>query len=95
MVNVRPQGNRVLVQPIKNKTSKGGIILPDTAQEKPKEGVVLNVGPGKTDEQGRQHPVSVKKGDQVVFSAYSGTEFKMDGEEYLIISEDDLLGTLN
>ncbi len=97
MPKLKPLGNRVLVQRSKAQTTKGGILLPDTAQEKPKEGKVVAVGPGKVDENGRQEPLSVKVGDSVLFSSYSGTEVKTQTteEEYLILSEDDILGVLS
>lgn len=91
---IRPLGNRVLVQRAKAQTSKGGILLPDTAQEKPKEGVVIAVGPGKSDEDGKLQPLSLKEGDRVLFSSYAGTEVKEEDMEYLIMSEDDILGVL-
>jgi chaperonin GroES len=94
---IRPLGNRVLIQRSKAQTSKGGILLPDTAQEKPKEGVVVSVGPGKTDENGKIESMNVKVGDRVLFSSYSGTEVKdlSDEEEFLVMSEDDILGVLS
>lgn len=92
---IKPLGNRVLVQRSKAQTTKGGILLPDSAQEKPKEGVVIAVGPGKIDDQGRQEPMQLKVGDRVLFSSYSGTEVKDDNEEMLILSEDDVLGVLS
>lgn len=97
MKNIKPLGNRVLIKRSKAQTTKGGILLPDSAQEKPKEGVVVNVGPGKRDEDGRLIPMTVKAGDRVLFSSYSGTEVKnLDSEdEMLIINEDDLLGVLS
>lgn len=96
MVTVKPLGKRVLIQRAKATTTKGGILLPDTAQEKPKEGKVIAVGPGKQNEQGNFETVSVKVGDRVLFSSYAGTEVKNpeDSEEYLIVSEDDILGVL-
>ncbi|MGK5594366.1 MAG: co-chaperone GroES [Parachlamydiaceae bacterium] len=91
---IRPLGNRVLVQRSKAQTSKGGILLPDTAQEKPKEGVVIAVGPGKADEEGKLQPLNLSVGDRVLFSSYAGTEVKDEENEYLIMSEDDILGVL-
>lgn len=91
---IRPLGNRVLVQRAKAQTSKGGILLPDTAQEKPKEGIVIAVGPGKADDDGKLQPLSLKEGDRVLFSSYAGTEVKEEDMEYLIMSEDDILGVL-
>jgi chaperonin GroES len=94
---IKPLGKRVLIKRSKAQTSKGGILLPDSAQEKPKEGVVIAVGPGKRDEKGTLEPMSIKVGDRVLFSSYSGTEVKTenDNEECLILSEDDILGVLN
>jgi chaperonin GroES len=94
--NIKPLGNRVLIKRTKAQTSKGGILLPDAAQEKQKEGVVLAVGPGKTDENGSHEQMNVKTGDKVLFSSYAGTEVKNlnEDEEYLIMSEDDILGIL-
>ena len=89
--NVKPLGNRILVERSAAKTTKGGILLPDSAQEKPRQGKVLAVGPGKVDEQGKIHPMDVKVGDQVLFSSYSGTEYK---EECMILSEEDILAVL-
>lgn len=88
---LRPLGNRILVQKSVAKTSKGGIILPDTAQEKPRQGKVIAVGQGKVDDRGRAQPMDVKVGDEVLFSSYSGTEYQ---EDYLILSEDDLLAVI-
>lgn len=93
---VKPLGNRVLVKHSEAKTTKGGIILPDSAQEKPKQGEVVAVGPGKVDDHGKLHALSVSVGDQVLFSSYSGTEFKSDDDnEYLILGEEDIIATLN
>lgn len=94
---IKPLGNRVLVQRLKAQTSKGGILLPDTAQEKPKEGIVVSTGPGKLDDQGKTEPMNVKVGDRVLFSTYSGTEVKnlAEDEEFLILSEDDILGIVS
>lgn len=98
MKNVRPLGNRVLIQRSKAQASKGGILLPDSAQEKPKEGVVVAVGPGKCDDNGKCDPLNVKVGDKILFSSYAGTEVKNlendATEEFLILSEDDILGVL-
>lgn len=96
MQKIKPLNNRVLVKRSKAQTTKGGIILPDTAQEKPKEGTVMATGPGARDEEGKVHPMNVKAGDRVLFSSYSGTEVKNveQEEEYLILSEEDILGVL-
>jgi chaperonin GroES len=92
-MKVKPLFDRVLVQRIEeeNKT-KGGIIIPDTAKEKPVEGKVLAVGQGKAQEDGKVTPLAVKAGDRVLFGKYSGTEIKIDGEDHLILREDDILG---
>ena len=97
MANIKPLGNRVLVQRLKAQTSKGGILLPDSAQEKPKEGMVVAVGPGKINENGKVDTLTVKPGQKILFGLYSGTEIKNNDneEEYLILSEDDILGILS
>ena len=94
---IRPLGNRVLVKRSKTTTSKGGILLPDSAQEKPKQGEVVAVGPGKMDEHGKCQKMILKTGDLVLFSSYAGTEVKTDETEaeYLIMSEDEILGILS
>lgn len=94
---IKPLGNRVLIQRAKAQTTKGGILLPDTAQEKPKEGIVIAVGPGKTDDNGKIEAMELKVGDRVLFSSYSGTEVKdlSEEDEYLVMSQDDVLGILS
>jgi chaperonin GroES len=94
--NIKPLGNRVLVKRSEAKTSKGGILLPDSAQEKPKQGTVVATGPGKMEESGEVVPMNVRAGDTILFTAYAGTEVKTEeeGTEYLIMSEDDILGVL-
>lgn len=96
MEKIKPLNNRVLVKRFKPQASKGGIILPETAQEKPKEGEVIAVGPGLRDEEGIVHALTVKVGDRVLFSSYAGTEIKdkSSEEEYLIMAEEDILGVL-
>src|SRR5687768_7282209 len=90
---IRPLHDRVLVQRVKeDEKTKGGIIIPDTAKEKPIEGKVVAVGNGKVLEDGKVRPLQVKKGDRILFGKYSGTEVKIDGEEHLILREDDILG---
>ncbi len=94
MGSVRPLGDRALVKPkaVEEKT-RGGIFLPDTAsKERPMQGDVISVGPGRTDDNGKQVAMSVKPGDQIIFSKYSGTEIKIEDEDYLILSEKDILG---
>jgi len=94
-INVRPLGDRVLVQAIEEKeTKKGGIIIPDTAKEKPQEGKVVALGTGKLDDNGKKVEFTVKSGDKVLISKYGGTEIKVDGESYLIMREDDILGII-
>lgn len=89
---IRPLNERVVVKPITvEEKTKGGIVLPDTAKDKPQEGEVVAVGPGRILENGTRIAPEVKVGDRVIFSKYSGTEFKMDGEEYLILRESDIL----
>ena len=97
MTTIKPLGNRVLVKRVKAQTSKGGILLPDSAQEKPKEGIVVSVGPGKMSEKGEIEPLCVKPGQKVLFGLYSGTEIKSEenDEELLILTEDDILGILS
>ena len=91
----RPIGDRVLVLPSKEgEVKKGGIIIPDTAKEKPQEGKIIALGTGKT-EDGKKIPFEVKVGDRVVFSKYGGTEIKFEGEEQVILREEDILGVLN
>lgn len=94
---IRPLGNRVLVKRSEIKTSKGGILLPETAKEKPRQGEVVAVGPGKVDDKGNLKPLELHIGDLVLFSAYAGTEVKTEDTDgdFLILSEDDILGILN
>ena len=92
-MKIRPLQDRILVKRIEEEEkTKGGIIIPDTAKEKPSEGKVVSVGKGKVLEDGKLQPLEIKKGDRVLFNKYSGTEVKIDGEEHLIIREDDVLG---
>ena len=93
-MKIKPLKNRVVVKRFEAEKTKGGILLPDTAQEKPQEGEVVRVGPGKIDDDGKHTPMLVKVGDRVLLSSYAGTEIKEDDEEYLIISEEDILGVL-
>jgi chaperonin GroES len=94
MVKIKPLGPRVVVQQSKAPKTKGGILLPDSAQEKPREGQVVAAGPGKINENGQLEPISVKVGDRILFGSYAGTEVKHNDEEYLILSEEDILGIL-
>ncbi len=92
---VRPLGDRVLVKPLEAKEkSKGGIVLPDTAKEKPQEGRVIAVGKGKVSEEGKTTPLEVKKGDKILYGKYSGTEITIDDEEHMILREDDILAII-
>jgi chaperonin GroES len=94
-MKIRPLQDRILVKRIdEEEKTKGGIIIPDTAKEKPQEGKVIAVGKGKVDEDGKVHRLDVKKGDRVLFSKYSGTEVNIEGAEHLIIREDDVLGVI-
>ena len=94
-MNVRPLHDRILITRIEEKeTVKGGIIIPDTAKEKPQEAEVVAVGNGKKTEEGKVIPLDVKKGDRILFGKYSGTEIKIEDEEYLIIREEEVLGVL-
>ena len=89
---LQPLGDRIVVRPIKREeVTKGGIILPDTAKEKPQEGEVIAVGPGRLSEDGKRLQMEVKKGDRVVYARYAGTEIKLDDEELLILRESDVL----
>ncbi len=94
--DIKPLGNRVLVKRSQVKTTKGGILLPETAQEKPRQGEVVAIGPGKIDDKGHLTPMHVRRGDTILFSSYAGTEVKSGNEDadYLIMSEDDILGVL-
>lgn len=94
-MKIRPLGDRILVKRIQEEEkTKGGIIIPDTAKEKPQEGKVVAVGKGKTTEEGKLIAPDVKAGDKILFGKYSGSEVKIDGEEHLILREDDILGVL-
>ncbi len=94
-INLKPLGDRVLVEPVEEKeVKKGGIIIPDTAKEKPTEGIIRALGTGKTDDDGKKIPFEVKVGDRVLVSKYGGTEIKLDGKEYKIMNSDDLLGVI-
>lgn len=97
-IKIRPLGNRVVVKRAKAAVSKGGILLPEAAKEKPKEGVVVAVGPGKSNENGQIEPMGIKMGDRVLFGSYAGTEVKNNEnteEDYLILTEEDILGILS
>lgn len=95
-MKLRPLQDRILVKRVEEETTtKGGIIIPDTAKEKPAEGKVTAVGNGKIGEDGKRIALEVKKGDRILFGKYSGTEVKISGEEYLIMREDDVLGIID
>jgi chaperonin GroES len=95
-VKVKPLGDRVLVEAVEEKeVKKGGIIIPDTAKEKPMEAVIVALGTGKTDDDGKKVPFEVKVGDHVLTSKYGGTEIKLDGKEYKILNSDDILAVLD
>src|SRR5512134_4026694 len=94
-MKVRPLHDRILVKRVEEETkTKGGIIIPDTAKEKPQEGLVVAVGPGKVTDEGKRVAPEVKAGDRVLFGKYSGTEIKIEGDEHLILREDDLLAVI-
>ena len=94
-MNVKPLADRILVRRIEEQeTKKGGIIIPDTAKEKPQEAEIVAVGPGRLTEEGKRIAMEVKKGDRVLIGKYSGTDVKIDGTEYVILREDDVLGIL-
>ena len=94
-VRLRPLGDRVIVKPIEKKDEvRSGLIIPDTAKEKPQEGEIIAAGKGKIGEDGKLIPMDVKKGDKILYGKYSGTEVKMDGQEFLIMHQDDILGII-
>jgi chaperonin GroES len=94
-MKIRPLQDRIIVKRVdEEETTKGGIIIPDSAKEKPQEGKVISVGKGKVNEDGKVQKLDVKKGDKVLFSKYAGTEINIEGEEHLIIREDDVLGVV-
>jgi chaperonin GroES len=92
---LRPVGDRVVVKPAaKEEVTKSGIVIPDTAKEKPQEGTVIAVGSGRLLDNGDRAPIDVREGDRVLFAKYGGTEFKLDGEEYLVLKENDILAII-
>ncbi len=94
-MQVKPLADRVVVKPIEeSETVKGGIIIPDTAKEKPMQGEIIEVGPGRMTEDGKKMPLEVKKGDKVLYGKYSGTEVSIGGEEYLIMRESDIFAII-
>lgn len=95
MAKIKPLGDRILIKPLEaEEKTKGGIIVPDTAKEKPQEGKVVAVGKGRMLESGKIEPVGVKAGDKVLYGKYSGTEIKINGEEHLIVKEEDVLAII-
>jgi chaperonin GroES len=89
---LRPLGDRVVIQPTpREEMTKSGIVLPDTAKEKPQEGKILSAGPGRLTDEGKREPMDVKEGDIVLYAKYAGTEFKIEGDELLIVSQKDIL----
>lgn len=96
MSKLKPLSDKVVLQAIEAESmTASGIVLPDTAKEKPQEGKIIAVGPGRLLESGEHAPLDIKEGDRVIFSKYSGTEFKLDGEDYLIVSERDILAVVS
>ena len=94
-MKVRPLHDRILIRRVEEaETSRGGIIIPDSAKDKLQEGEVISVGKGKVNEEGKVHPLDVKEGDRILFGKYSGTEIKIDGEEFVIMREEEVLGIL-
>ncbi len=92
---LRPLGDRVVIKPTpRDEMTKSGIVLPDTAKEKPQEGSVIAVGPGRILDDGKREQIDVKKGDKVLYAKYAGTEFKVDGDELLIVSQKDILAVV-
>ncbi len=94
-MKIRPLNDRVIVKRVEDeRKSAGGIVIPDTAAEKPSQGEVVAVGPGKVDDNGKIQAMGVKPGDRILFGKYSGTEFKLDGNDYLHMREDDIIGII-
>jgi chaperonin GroES len=94
-VKLTPLGDRVVVKPLpREETTKSGLVLPDTSKEKPQRGTIVAAGPGRRDDDGKRIALDVKEGDQVLFAKYSGTEFKLDDEELLILAEKDILAVV-
>lgn len=94
--NIRPMSDKIMVKRVEaEEKTKGGIVLPDSAKEKPKEGVVMSVGKGKLLDNGERAPIQLKKNDRVIFNSYAGTEIKVEGKDYLIMNEDDVLAIVD
>jgi chaperonin GroES len=95
-MNLKPLADRVVVKPlVKEEVTKGGLVIPDTAKEKPQEGEIVAVGPGKMGDDGKRIEMELKKGDRVIYAKYAGTEWKHDNEEYLILRESDILAKIS
>ena len=95
MARIRPVGDRVVVKPAaKEEVTKSGIVIPDTAKEKPQEGTVIAIGSGRLLDNGDRSPIDVREGDRVLYAKYGGTEFKLEGEEYLVLKESDILAVI-
>jgi chaperonin GroES len=95
MTSMRPLGDRAVIRPTpREEMTKSGIVLPDTAAEKPQEGSVVAAGPGRLNEEGGREPMDIEVGDKVLYAKYAGTEFKIDGDEYLIVSQKDILAVV-
>jgi chaperonin GroES len=95
-MKLRPLGDRIVVEPLEaEEKTKGGIILPDTAKEKPQEGKVVAIGKGKIDENGKPLPMEVKMGDKILYGKYAGTEITVEGKEYMILKEEDILAVVD
>jgi chaperonin GroES len=95
MKNMRPLGDRVVIRPTpREEMTKSGIVLPDTAAEKPQEGTIIAAGPGRLNDDGKREPMDVKQGDKVLYAKYAGTEFKIDSDEHLIVSQKDILAVV-
>jgi len=95
MAKFTPLHDRILIRRVEEaETTRGGIIIPDTAKDKPQEGEVISVGKGKVNEEGKVHPLDVKEGDRILFGKYAGTEIKINDEEHIILKEDEILGII-
>jgi chaperonin GroES len=93
-MKLKPIADNILVERLEAEPQKGGIIIPDSAKEKPKQGKVVAVGKGKVDEEGKRIPINLKKGDKIIFASYAGTDVEIDGKEYVIMREEDVLGII-
>ena len=92
---IQPLGNRIVIERKEALATRGGILLPESAKEKPRQGIVVAVGPGKMDDKGNLHTIDLKIGDEILFSSYSGTEYKEETKDYLILSEEDVLAIVH